>query len=265
MDNIYNKNNDFNRLNHFETVNFTDVSSQLNRYNSGLSLSVSPKRSGKNKILNKLSNQALNILQDSIKSVYFTRSKQVYCPDEKIRFLYFPETAVFSEYKILEDGRMIEIAMTGREGVAGVTSLLQAQHAAENFTQILQAGHALQIDAEFLSEKLNDYPEIKESIFEYFNEFVNQIAQRVLCNGFHLIENRLCCWLLMLYDRTDSRKLNLTHEQIALALGAHRPSITQITKKLRDEEIIDYVRGSIFILNRKKLESDACSCYVPIN
>ena len=265
MDRIYNKNNGYNHLNQAEAVNFVSVASQPTRYNSGAFQGVSVERSFKNNILNNLSNPALKILQDSLKSVYFTRRKQIYSPNEATRFVYFPETAVFSEYKILEDGRMIEIVMTGREGVTGVSSLFHA-HRAENFTQILQAGHALEMDSEFLSEKLNDCPEIKESIFEYFNEFIKQISQRVICNGFHLIENRLCCWLLMLQDRTGgSRKLNLTHEQIALALGAHRPSITQVTKKLRDEEIIDYMRGAIFILNRDKLEADACSCYVPIN
>ncbi len=264
MDRIDNKNNGLNQLNQFEAASFSSISDQPTRYDSGSFQGVPAERSGNNKILNSLSNQALKILQDSLKSVYFTRGKQVYCPDEAIRFVYFPETAVFSEYKIVEDGRMIEIVMTGREGVTGVTSLFNA-HAAENFTQILQAGHALQMDSEFLSAKLNDCPKIKESIFEYFNEFVNQISQRVLCNGFHLIENRLCSWLLMLQDRTRSSKLNLTHEQIALALGAHRPSITQITKKLRDEKIINYTRGAIFILDRDKLKADACSCYAPVN
>ncbi len=263
MDRIYNKNNVLNRLNQSEAVGFSPVPKQPVRYNTGVLKGISVERSGKNKILNKLSNQASSIFKDALKPVYFTCRKQVYCPDEAIRFVYFPETAVFSEYKILEDGRMIEIIMTGKEGVTGVTSLFHA-HGTENFTHILQAGHALQMDVEFLSKKLNSCPEIKELIFEYFNEFVNQISQRIICNGFHLIEHRLCSWLLMLHDRTGSSKLYLTHEQIALALGAHRPSITQITKKLRDAEIIDYMRGAIFILNRNKLEADACSCYVPV-
>ena len=264
MDRIYNRNNGLNHLNQSEAVNFVSVPSQPTRYNSGAFQGVSVERSFKNNILNNLSNQALKILRDSLKSVYFTRSQHVSKPDEAISFVYFPETAVFSEYKIIEDGRTIEILMTGREGVTGVSSLFHA-HRAENFTQILQAGHALQINSEFLRGKLNDCPEIKEPIFEYFNEFIKQISQRVICNGFHLIENRLCWWLLMLQDRTGTSKLNLTHEQIALSLGAHRPSITQITKKLRDEEIIDYMRGAIFILNRDKLEADSCSCYVAIN
>ena len=183
MDRIYNKNNGFNHLNQSEAVNLSRVPSQPTRYNSGAFQGVSVERSIKNKILNNLSNQALKILQDSLKSVYFTRSKQIYCPNEAIRFVYFPETAVFSEYKILEDGRTIEIVMTGREGVTGVSSLFHT-HRAENFTQILQAGHALEMDSEFLSGKLNDCPEIKESIFRIFQRvyktnFTKSYLQRI--------------------------------------------------------------------------------------
>lgn len=264
MDRIYNKSNSVNHLNQIGLINFPITSSQSAFCKSGAVQTRSINQSVKNKIFNKLTKSIFDILLTSAKSVYFAQSENIYCQDDPIRFVYFPQTAVFSEYKIIEDGRMMEIIMTGKEGLIGISSLFNA-HRAENFTQILQAGYALQMDSEFLRGKFNEHAEVKELIFDYFNEFVNQISQRVICRGFHLVENRLCCWLLMLQDRAGGGKLDLTHEQIALSLGAHRPSITQITKKLREEEIIDYKRGAIFILNRGKLENAACSCYVPVN
>lgn len=258
------KNNGSNGFNQVEISNYSSVSSPSALYKSNSAQNFTLERKINNKILDTLPKSELDTFLTSAKTVYFEQGENIYRPGKEIRFIYFPETAVFSDYKMDEDGKMIEIIMTGKEGVTGVSSLLN-NHRTENFTQILQAGHALQIDLKSLNFQLHDFAEIKKSIFDYFNQYINQISRKVICNRFHLIENRLCSWLLMLQDRTGKSQLNLTHEQIALSLGTHRPSITQITKKLREQEMIDYLRGKIFILNRSKLEAAACSCYMPIN
>ncbi len=218
----------------------------------------------KNDLLNSLSKKALDNLSSAMQTVYLDENENIYSPDEKIRYFYFPETAVFSDFKILADGRMIEINMLGCEGITGVSSLLNGLPAA-NFTKVLQAGNALRIDSDLLFEQFNNNSEMRKVFFDYLYHSINAISQKIICNGFHLIENRLCSWLLMLQDRTGKCKLKLTHEQIALSLGAHRPSITQITKKLRDEKIIDYSRGKIFILSQSKIRTAACPCYASVN
>jgi Mn-dependent DtxR family transcriptional regulator len=48
---------------------------------------------------------------------------------------------------------------------------------------------------------------------------------------------------------------------MARCIGVHRPSLTCIAKKLREDGIIKYSRGRIEILNREELENSACSCY----
>lgn len=69
----------------------------------------------------------------------------------------------------------------------------------------------------------------------------------------------------MLDDRSEKNKLVFTHDQIAFFLGVHRPSVTIIAQDLRNNGIIDYLRGRIFILDRQKLEASACECYSAIN
>ncbi len=263
MDRIYNKSNTYNFLSQTEATKIPTALKQSSPDKSGSAQTYLIDQSINNKILNNLTKNVLDILLTSAKSVYFTGGENIYCPDEAIGFIYFPETAVFSEYKINEDGRMMEIIMTGKEGVTGFSFLLNANRA-ENFTQVLQAGYAWQIDSEFFRQTSNDYMEIKEVISNYLNRLINQISQRIVCKGFHLTENSLCSWLLMLQERSGGDKLKLTHEQIALSLGTHRPSITQIMKKLRNQEIIDYTRGIISILSSSKLKASACSCYVSI-
>jgi hypothetical protein len=48
-------------------------------------------------------------------------------------------------------------------------------------------------------------------------------------------------------------------------LGTDRPSVTLAAGILQKNEIIVYVRGSVKILNRKKLEQFACECYAVIS
>jgi len=36
-----------------------------------------------------------------------------YMQDDRLDYVYFPETAVVSELRTLDDGRMVEVAITG--------------------------------------------------------------------------------------------------------------------------------------------------------
>jgi Mn-dependent DtxR family transcriptional regulator len=65
----------------------------------------------------------------------------------------------------------------------------------------------------------------------------------------------------MLHERKNNSRFPLTHEKIARLLGVHRPSVTLIAKKLRDEKALEYSRARISIVDREKLKSYACSCY----
>jgi CRP-like cAMP-binding protein len=187
----------------------------------------------------------------------------LYQPGNRIEFLYFPETAIISEFQILEDGRTVEIAMVGSEGILGLLPLYNTGCAA-NWTQVSVAGTAAKINRRIFEKKISRYPGFQKLFFEYITDYVRQISQRSVCNSYHLIEQRFCSWLLMIQDRKKSNKIPLTQEQIARSLGVHRPSLTHIAQSLRAKKIIDYVRGKIYILNRAELENAACACFSEI-
>ena len=88
-----------------------------------------------------------------------------------------------------------------------------------------------------------------------------QIAQTAACNRLHEVQQRLARWLLMAQDRVDSASLPITHDFLATMLGTDRPSVSLAAAMLQRRNIIAYTRGSIKILNRKKLEGFACECY----
>jgi len=88
-----------------------------------------------------------------------------------------------------------------------------------------------------------------------------QVAQLAACNRLHEVEQRLIRWLLMCQDRVDSELLPLTHEFLAQMLGTGRPSVTLAAGVLESNGLIENMRGTVKVINRKNLEQAACECY----
>jgi CRP-like cAMP-binding protein len=88
-----------------------------------------------------------------------------------------------------------------------------------------------------------------------------QVAQTAACNRLHDIEQRLVRWLLMTQDRVESPSLPITHDFLATMLGTNRSSVSLAAGILQQKGLIKYGRGSVTIVNRKKLEDSACECY----
>lgn len=220
-----------------------------------------PKKQVENEILKSLPANVLRDISPMLEQVYLTTGDYLYQPEDVINYLYFPETAIISDFQILEDGKTLEVAMIGREGIAGVSSIFSS-HSSPNWLQVSIPGKALRIDSKIFRQDFGKYPSLQALLYNYVNLYIAQISQKVICNSHHSVEERLCCWLLMIADRCGRNNLPLTQEQIAGFLGVHRPSITLITQSLREKGIIDYLRGKISIIDKEKLEMTACDCFI---
>lgn len=88
-----------------------------------------------------------------------------------------------------------------------------------------------------------------------------QVSQSVACNGLHPLVQRCCRWLLMSRDRVGSDDLRLTHEYLAIMLGARRASVTEALRPLRKAGLVRSHRGRLTILNGAGLEARSCECY----
>lgn len=221
------------------------------------------KKLSSNRLIGLLNVNDFARLRPHLEPVTLSPGENLYQPQDHIRHIYFPETAVISDLQMLEDGRTVEIAMTGKEGVVGLSSVFNSQTAA-NWTEVVVAGTALKLNAQFLKQELGSNNSLQSSLFGCINSYIEQISQKVICNNYHQLKERFCSWLLMLQNRNGGNKFFLTHEQIARFLGVHRPGISHITLSLREKGIIDYRRGQIIILKHRELENLTCSCFYSI-
>jgi hypothetical protein len=65
----------------------------------------------------------------------------------------------------------------------------------------------------------------------------------------------------MTQDRVHSGVLPITHDFIATMMGTDRSTVSLAAAVLQKKAIIDYVRGAVKIVNRRRLEKSACECY----
>jgi len=216
-----------------------------------------------NNLLAKILSDEFSQLLPHLEKVSLSAGQELYAPGEKCDFVYFPETCVISHLYNLADGNTIEIAMVGREGLSGIFSIFDSE---PNIHQalVITGGTARRIKSGILQREFLQGGSLQRILLNYFNSYLSQVSQRTVCESFHPIEKRMCSWLLMLNDRVRKKQIALTQEKISLLLGVYRPSISVIAKKLRDEGLINYVRGSFFILNSQGLKELACECYSPL-
>lgn len=160
----------------------------------------------------------------------------------------------------MADGSTIETAIIGGEGATGLSSVIGSQPPPHR-AQTIVGGHAWRIKTETLKQEFARAGMIQALLLDFFNEYVNQISQRLVCKSFHVLEKRLCSWLLMLHDRVKDNWLMLTQENVALLLGVNRPTVTIAAQTLCNKGLIDYTRGKFYLLDRRGLETSACECY----
>jgi CRP-like cAMP-binding protein len=213
-----------------------------------------------NKLLSALPSEDFSRLFSHLEPVSLAAGEVLYKLEGEMRYVYFPETAVVSHLYILNEGGMTEADMVGREGVVGLSAFFNAPPPAY-ITEVALAGNVLRARADALRQEFGRCGAFQQTILRYTGERIALLSRRAVCNGNHRVEERLCTWLLMMYDRAGGYPLTLTHERISRHLGTRRAGVTSAATVLRDRGVIDYTRGVIRITDREMMEGTACECY----
>jgi CRP-like cAMP-binding protein len=178
-----------------------------------------------------------------------------------IEYAYFPTGAVTSSLAVMLDGSAIEVATVGTEGLVGHTAAFGSGKTSPNKVIVQIGDGGLRIEARALRRETARGGPLLDLLDDYHTAFMAQVSQSVACNGLHRLEQRCCRWLLMTRDRVGADDLRLTHEFLAIMLGARRASVTEVLRPLQEAGLVRSHRGRISILNGAGLEERACECY----
>jgi CRP-like cAMP-binding protein len=214
-----------------------------------------------NAILAGLSHPMVADVLEKGKLIDLTTPQQIYEAGREIREVYFPIDAVLSVVTQMRDGGSIEVGTVGREGVSAIPLLLGATTSAnESYCQV--PGRAVVISSDHFRRLLSaENNRFRNVLDRFLQAYVNMLGQLAACNGKHSIYERCARWLLLTHDRVNSDKIALSHEYLAMMLGARRSGVTIAAAALQQAGFIRYARGHIVLLNRAGLEEASCECY----
>jgi CRP-like cAMP-binding protein len=213
-----------------------------------------------NVILLSLPDKEYNLLRPHLETAELRQYDILQEPGEKIEYSYFPNDGMTSLVALSRDGRSVEVGIVGKEGMVGMPLLAGLRQGI--FRAIMQmGGTGLRVRAEVFQDVLISAPTLRAELARFTLMHGMQVAQLAACNRLHEVEQRLARWLLMCQDRFDYPLLPLTHEFLAQMLGTGRPSVTLAAGALENAGLIENLRGTVKILNRKSLEEAACECY----
>jgi len=217
----------------------------------------------RNLLLNVLSEADQARLAPHLERVPIEREQVLVVPDERIQHVFFLEGGIASITSQSTEGGRTEVGIFGREGVSGTSLLLGTDRGPhETFIQVNHS-HALRIDAAPFMEAVEDSPTLRRMMLRYVQTLHVQASYSAVANARYQIEARLARWLLMCRDRSDSDEIALTHEFMAIMIGAQRSGVTVALHVLEGTGMIRSTRGLVTVLDRGKLEELAGDSYGP--
>jgi len=193
-----------------------------------------------NRLLAALPEAEYQALAPALEPLALAPGMALYESGEAQPYLYFPASGIVSLLYLLEDGSTTEIALTGREGVVGI-SLFMGCGVTPSRAVVQIAGHAWRLRAAAMRQSLDRGGSLQPLLLRFTQALITQMTQTGVCNRHHSVDQQVCRWLLLALDRLDTAEIAMTQERIAHLLGRR-----------------------ICVLERAGLEQRACECYAAV-
>jgi CRP-like cAMP-binding protein len=183
---------------------------------------------------------------------------------DHVNFLHFPVSGIVSLIYTLEDGASSETALVGNEGLVGI-SIFMGGESMPTSTEVQSAGCAYRLSRKVMKREFALGGQLQHLALLFTQALICQTSQTAVCNQHHSLEQQMCRWLLMTIDRLHGNEIVITQEMIGRLLGVRRESVTQVAGLLQKSELIVRARGRISVVDRPKLELNACECYAVVS
>jgi CRP-like cAMP-binding protein len=201
-----------------------------------------------------------SLLAPHLRTVPLERGAMLHDAGDEFEHVYFPHSGMVCRVAVMRSGATVETAIVGRAGILGFTTGFGSRRATARAT-VQIPGEAARIAASQFQAAVRESSIIRNLLVGYNDLVLSQVQQCVACNALHYLEARLCRWLLQTHDCVDGDAIPLTQETLGQMLGVRRTTLTVVARLLQSAGMIRYRRGLIHVVNRAKLEENACECY----
>ena len=213
-----------------------------------------------NKLLASLPRDHFDRLLPHLSTVVLPQGDILVEAGDEVDQIYFPHYGMLSLLAVLRDGKAIETATVGREGVVGAMAGLGLYKSLVRVVVQMPLACSKIAATHFRTVAAASEP-IRNLCIRYNEVLLSQARVTAACNALHPIEARFCRWLLQSADHAASDTIALTQEFLAEMLGVRRTSVTEVASKVQNAGVITYSRGVIKILDRPALMRLSCECY----
>lgn len=212
-----------------------------------------------NSILAALPEVDRNRLLDSSDAVEIGQRFTFYDPARSPQYVCFLESGMASELIRVSDGRSVDAAPIGRDGLVGIPALFGQISIHHCVMQV--PGQVWRIPVPTARTVLQQSASFRKLLNALVHARFCQATQSAACNLLHSIEKRLARWLLTARFHVRSDTLNITQEFVSEMLGANRSTVNECVGTLERAGLIAYQRGMVHIVDAARLGSFGCECY----
>ncbi|MBW4450140.1 MAG: Crp/Fnr family transcriptional regulator [Spirirestis rafaelensis WJT71-NPBG6] len=143
-----------------------------------------PPQNTENRLLASFPSEELRALHPHLEQVSLSHGQIIISPDEPIEFIYFLLNSLLSLVTLMEDGSTVESGCIGREGMAGVSIVLDAKTTPmQSVAQI--PGQAVRIKAEIIKEAFDRSSTLQKVLHRYIHTLIVVGSQSTACNRLH--------------------------------------------------------------------------------
>lgn len=199
-------------------------------------------------------------LYPRLQRIWLTAGAALHEAGDCMRLVYFPVDSVVSLSTTTDDGMATELTAVGNEGLIGL-AIIMGGESSPTRASVIEPGWAYGVGRGCLMQLFHSDAALQRLLLRYAQSQLTQIGQLAVCNRRHSVEQQFCRWLLLRLDRSDSNRVEVTHELIGNLLGVRRESVTQVVGRLQKLDAVACSRGSFEVLDRSQIEHLSCECY----
>jgi CRP-like cAMP-binding protein len=184
----------------------------------------------------------------------------LYEPGAPLIHLIFPQSGLVSLQAVFQDGRTVEKAAVGRDSVVGILYLL-GERVFPSHAVVAISGQASWLSVHDLDAALARSPAMQAYMNALSLKLIHYLMRGVACASAHSASQRIAKWLLYALDRSTTNQFDLTQRTLANIFGLRLATISDACARLNAAGAIDQARGTLTVIDREKLEAQACECY----
>jgi CRP-like cAMP-binding protein len=213
----------------------------------------------RNHLLAALPAHEFKALAGKLEAVRLPRATELEAANEDVEYVYFPTSGVASIVAIDESGDSVDTAMIGREGMTGIAVFLgTGQMPTRTIVQVPLQG--LRLPSDVLREALRRHGTLVTLLQQHVQVVMVTMAQLILCNRLHRLDQRAARWLLQVDERVEELPFEVTQEFLAQMIGVQRSALSVAMRQFKDAGLVRYSRGQITIADRGALLARSCGC-----